>query len=134
MAQADERFDPYAILAGLERNYVDYVAIGGLARVLRGTSEVTRGVDICPSVAENNVERLNQAVHELQGGPVDREPNLDAQSLVAQELVSLAIGAGELNVIAAPVGVPNGFADLRRARRASTSVTVSDRSSLRPPT
>jgi hypothetical protein len=32
-------FDPRGLLAALEREYVAYVLIGGLARVLRGTEE-----------------------------------------------------------------------------------------------
>jgi hypothetical protein len=111
MARADEQLDPYTILAALERNYVDYVVIGGLGRVLRGTFEITHGVDICPSLAEDNVERLRRAARELRG----RQPDLSAQALVAQETVSLASDAGELKLVAAPAGVPNGFADLRRA-------------------
>jgi hypothetical protein len=35
-------------LAALHRNYVNYVLIGGLARVIRGADEVTGGVDVCP--------------------------------------------------------------------------------------
>ena len=59
-------FDPRAILAALERNYVDYVLIGGLARVLRGTDEITNGVDICPSFLGENIVRLERAVAELE--------------------------------------------------------------------
>lgn len=35
-------FDPYALLRALERHQVAYVLIGGLARVLHGSDEVTR--------------------------------------------------------------------------------------------
>ena len=53
---ADEVFDPRAILAALERNYVEYVVIGRLARVLRGTHEITRGVDICGPDAKHRLD------------------------------------------------------------------------------
>jgi hypothetical protein len=112
MPQRGERFDPYRILGALERNYVEYVVIGGLARVLRGTFETTRGVDVCPSVAEGNIERLSHVVRELDGAS---EADLDAETLIAEEVISLQTRAGELNVVAAPAGVPGGFVDLRRA-------------------
>lgn len=111
MPQRHERFDPYMILGALERNYVDYVVIGGLACVLRGTFETTRGVDICPSVAESNVERLGQAARELEADATELHP----ETLVGTEVLSLRSRAGELNLVAAPAGAPGGFADLRRA-------------------
>ena len=45
----DDRFDPYTLLATLERHLVAYVVIGALGRVLQGSGEITNGVDICPS-------------------------------------------------------------------------------------
>jgi hypothetical protein len=51
MPRRRTEFDPHAILAGLERNYVDYVLIGGLAQVPRGADHVTAGLGICPSFA-----------------------------------------------------------------------------------
>jgi len=35
--------------------------IGGLGRVLRGTDETTDGVDICPSLRGENLQRLDRA-------------------------------------------------------------------------
>jgi len=40
------RFDPYALLEALERHRVGYVVIGGFARVVQGSGELTRGLDI----------------------------------------------------------------------------------------
>src|SRR6266516_4777987 len=42
---AADRFDPYAILNALEHQRVTYVLIGGFARVIQGTEELTRGLD-----------------------------------------------------------------------------------------
>jgi hypothetical protein len=61
-------FDPRAILAALERNYVSYVLIGGFARVIRGTDELTDGVDVCPSRKPDNLEALASIPHELGRG------------------------------------------------------------------
>jgi hypothetical protein len=111
-----DSFDPRTILAALERNYVNYVLIGGLARVLRGADEMTDGVDICPSFAADNLDRLGRAASELEGARADGDPlHFDASVLEAESPLTLSTAAGELKIIAAPVGAPNGFADLRRA-------------------
>ena len=116
MAEPSEQFDPRAIIAALERNYVDYVIIGGLARVLRGSDELTRGVDICPALTPNNDERLVEAGLELDsrhGGR--RRRTLEQIALAGEDVIELRTTAGELKLVPAPAGVPNGFADLRRA-------------------
>lgn len=115
MANVGEPFDPRAILAALERNYVEYVAIGGFGRVLRGSDELTRGVDICPSLTPNNLERLEAAVREFDARQARRLLALGDQAPRGKEVVSLTTGAGELKVVPAPAGAPGGFADLRRA-------------------
>ena len=68
----EEVFDPRGLLAALHRNHVSYVLIAGLARVIRGTDEVTSGVDICPSLRNPNVERLAAALVELEARRADR--------------------------------------------------------------
>jgi hypothetical protein len=111
---ARQQFDPHVILAALERNYVDYVLIGGLARVLRGTDEVTGGVDICPLCATGNLERLDAALGELGAAVRGTAPRLDDETLAAQPVVAFMTASGPLNLIASPAGAPNGFVDLRR--------------------
>lgn len=107
-------FDPREILAALERHYVDYVLIGGLARVLRGTGELTRGVDICPSFSATSIRRLGEALDELHARDGRTVPKLDEQLLARRPLLALSTGAGPLNIVGAPAGAPNGFVDLRR--------------------
>jgi hypothetical protein len=116
MAGTGQLFDPRAILAALERSYVDYVIIGGLARVLRGNDEITRGVDICPALTVNNDERLAQAGLELDSRPASRrQPALADLAQGAADVINLKTTAGELKLVPVPAGVPGGFADLRRA-------------------
>jgi hypothetical protein len=116
MADADQQFDPRTILAALERNYVDYVIIGGLARVLRGSDEITRGVDICPSVAEPNAKRLHQAARELDARPASGlQSALEAVASGSEAPIRLRTSAGDIKLVAVPAGVPLGFVDLRRA-------------------
>ena len=108
--------DPRAVLVALERNYVDYVLIGGLARVLRGTDEVTHGADICPSFASSNLDRLDQAVTELDGRDGrKRAAPVTESALAVEPVIRLRTSAGELKIVGAPTGVPGGFLDLRRA-------------------
>jgi hypothetical protein len=112
MARSKASFDPRAILVALERNYVDYVVIGALARVIRGSTEATRGVDICPSFAAGNLGRLARAAAELDAaGDLD----LSEESLGAADVTSLTTRHGDLKVIPSPAGAESGFVDLRRA-------------------
>jgi hypothetical protein len=107
-------FDPYTILGALERNYVDYVLIGGLARVLRGTDETTTGLDICPSFNADNLARLEQAVADLQPTPGQAVEITD--EAISRELpLTASTLAGELKIVGTPGGAPRGFVDLRRA-------------------
>jgi hypothetical protein len=116
MARQRDRFDPRAILAALERNYVNYVLIGGLAQVLRGTDLSTSGVDICPSFSVDNIDRLVRAAGELEARRVDGRPlALNEEAIASESLIALTTTAGGLQIIGAPAGAPNGFADLRRA-------------------
>lgn len=112
----DSAFDPRAILAALERSRTDYVLIGGLARVLRGTGEITTGVDLCPSVTGGNVDRLRAAIIGLEARRADgSDVRLSVQALKREPIIELQTSYGELNVVASPTGVPRGYTDLYRA-------------------
>jgi hypothetical protein len=105
-------FNPYALLRELERHQVAYVLIGGLARVLHGTGEVTRGVDITPAVRPSNVRRLQNALQGLEATvAADRQPAPDA--LMSAPATTLTTRHGELKVVPEPAGT-TGYADLRR--------------------
>jgi hypothetical protein len=49
------RFDPYGLLQALDRYRVTFVVIGGFARIAQGTEEMTYGLDITPSMREENL-------------------------------------------------------------------------------
>lgn len=109
-------FDPRALLAALDRNYVSYVLIGGLARVIRGTDEITNGIDICPLVRPDNLERLGQALEELEARKTDRRRlSLDGEALAREPVIRLRTAHGELKLVPEPAGTRRGFNDLRRA-------------------
>jgi transcriptional regulator with XRE-family HTH domain len=114
-ARADRSavFDPIAILAALESGAIDYVLIGGIAQAVRGVQLATAGVDICPSFAGENLERLSDAVAEL--GPRRKGVAVTEQTLDANAVLRINTAAGRLSIVGSPAGVPNGYVDLRRA-------------------
>jgi hypothetical protein len=98
-------FDPLRILAALERHHVSFVVIGGLARVIHGTGELTTDVDIVPSPRPENLRRLAAALEEL---------GAEAPPVAAPEPVSVTTPAGDVTVVLTPAGT-RGWDDLRRA-------------------
>jgi hypothetical protein len=100
-------FDPYELLAALDRERVSYVIIGGFARVVHGSGEVTDGLDVAPSLRDENLRRLQRALGELG---VD-EAGV-AEQLASREPVTAETRAGELRIVPAPWGT-RGYDDLR---------------------
>ena len=115
MSSDRERFDPYAILAAIERHRVSYVLIGGFARVLQGTEELTYGLDLAPSLRDENLRRLGLALDDIDARlPNGKRPALD-RDLPRHAVLELRTDAGELKVVPEPVGTRGGYDDLRRA-------------------
>lgn len=115
-ANARPTFDPYALLAALERRRVSYVLIGSFARVLRGAEETADAVDLAPSLRGPNRKRLAQAVADLGAKPVGKRPvSLDEEDLSAEGLLRLRSAQGELGIVPEPAGTRGGYDDLRRA-------------------
>jgi hypothetical protein len=112
----EDVFDPRGMLAALERNRVGYVVVGGLARVLHGTYEITNGVDICPGLRpEENLVRLGRALEELETRRADRRRLVvDEQSLRSEPILRLRTSLGEMSLVAEPAGTRRGYEDLRR--------------------
>jgi hypothetical protein len=100
-------FDPYAIFAALERERVAYVVIGGFARVVHGSAETTDGLDLVPSLREENLRRLGRTLGELDAPQLDLPERLtDAKPVTAKTR------AGELRLVPEPWGT-RGYDDLR---------------------
>jgi hypothetical protein len=109
------RFDPYALLQALDRERVSYVLIGGFARIVQGTEELTYGLDLTPSLREQNLERLERALREVDARSADgRELSLAPQALAAAPVHALETRYGELKLVPEPAGT-RGYDDLRRA-------------------
>ena len=115
MADARRRFDPYGVLQTLDRHRVSYVVIGAFARVLQGTEEVTRGIDIAPSTRGHNLRRLDDALSEMSATRTDgRALDVSGSGLDESPVLELATDFGELKVVPTPAGT-RGYDDLRRA-------------------
>jgi hypothetical protein len=109
------RFDPYAILTALERQRITYVLIGGFARVIQGTEELTQGLDLTPSTRGENLRRLAMALDDLDARlPNGKRPEL-GRDLARGPVLELRTGAGELKIVPEPAGTRGGYDDLRRA-------------------
>jgi hypothetical protein len=115
---SSSRFDPYAVLHALDQERVTYVIVGGLARVLQGSDELTHGVDLTPSRRPKNLERLQAALERVNAHPVDGGP-LDLAGLDAAHdpVLELESDAGQIKIVLEPEGT-RGYDDLRyRAAR-----------------
>jgi hypothetical protein len=110
-SRASSVFDPYELLGALQARNVSFVVIGAFARVVRGTRELTDGVDITPSMREENLVRLEHALEDVEGRRADGAP-LDLHNL-EEQVVELETRAGELKLIPEPAGT-RGYDDLRR--------------------
>jgi hypothetical protein len=106
------KFDPLGVLATLDRHRVAYIVIGGFGRVIRGTEEITYGIDIVPSTKPNNLEKLEGALNEL-GAHRENGSEVRAADLES-EPVELVTDRGEVKIVPEPVGTA-GYEDLRRA-------------------
>jgi hypothetical protein len=110
VANPASSFDPYELLGALQRRHVSFVVIGGFARVIHGTGELTEGIDITPSMRQDNVSRLEKALGDLQAERVDGKPlELETSS---EPAIELRTRAGELKLVPEPAG-SRGYDDLR---------------------
>lgn len=115
MSTRPEPFDPYALLTALERQRVTYIVIGGFARIIQGTEELTHGLDLVPSLRAENLRRLALALTDLDARlPHGKRPALD-QDLRRHAVLELRTDAGDLKIVPEPVGTRSGYDDLRRA-------------------
>jgi hypothetical protein len=107
-------FDPYAILAALERRRVTYIVVGSFARVVRGAEEFPDGIDLVPSGRTENLRRVEQALIDLEATRADGQAlRLDENSPEQDAVVELTSPQGGLKLVLEPAGT-RGYDDLRR--------------------
>jgi hypothetical protein len=112
VADPRAKFDPLGVLATLDRHRVAFIVVGGFGRVVRGTEEITRGIDIVPSTKPDNVRKLEEALSELNARREDGRKVAAAD--LEREPVELVTDRGEVKIVAEPIGT-RGHDDLRRA-------------------
>jgi len=107
-----ERFDPIAILQALDARGVINIVVGALGRVIHGSDELTDGLDIVPSLRDENIRRLGLALTDLDARRTDGKPSQLGRG-IAQPILELRTEAGELKIVPEPAGT-RGYDDLRR--------------------
>jgi hypothetical protein len=107
----------------LDRHDVDYVLVGGFAAVLYGARRPTEDIDITPATTVDNLDRLSQALQELQarirvdGVPDDLAFNTSAEALRGMWMLNLRTTYGDCDLTFAPAGFERGYDDLVGAAR-----------------
>jgi hypothetical protein len=114
VAESRPTFDPYGILETLDRHRATYIVIGGFARVIQGTEEITRGVDVVPSTRAESLRRLEAALRDMDGRVSGKPFALDENAILKQPVIEVTTKFGEVKVVPEPAGT-RGYDDLRRA-------------------
>ena len=106
----EPEFDPRPILDVLVSHGVDFVLAGGLAGVVLGSAFQTADVDIVYERSTTNLERLADALRELdaslRGAPKDVPFLLDARTLGAGQNFTFDTRHGPLDILGDPAGAP----------------------------
>lgn len=108
------------ILERLNQSQVEYVIVGGMAAVFHGVPLVTRDVDICLPLTEQNLLRLERALSDLH--PVHRQTPKQIPFSVAEdyprglENVYLRTDWGVLDCLGEITGVGSFPEVMRRSR------------------
>ena len=122
---AADRFQPADILRVLVEHGVDFVVVGGMAGLARGSAFMTEDLDIAYSRAADNLDRLSDALHELsarlRGAPVDLPFHPDAETLAAGAHFTFDTNHGKLDILDRPDGSP-AYEELKRRAGAPLDV------------
>jgi hypothetical protein len=103
-------FEPRPIFRTLLEHEVDFILIGGMAGIARGSSYPSYDIDIAYASDAKNLERLAAALRELgatlRGAPHDVPFQLDARTLRAGSHFSFDTSHGSLDILSDPSGAP----------------------------
>jgi hypothetical protein len=112
------RLHASAIVAALNRHEVRYVVIGAFAAIAQQAAIApTRDIDITPADDMDNLQKLSNALTELDtrvrtadgvGIPFDH----DARSLRRAEIWNLVCRYGEFDIAFRPAGIKGGYREL----------------------
>lgn len=96
---AEGRFDPLGLLAALQRRHVSFIVIGAFARVIQGTDELTRSVDITPWMRPTTLNNLELALADLNAHRTDgKSLTLDTD----EPVLELQTDCGQLKIVPRP--------------------------------
>jgi hypothetical protein len=107
------------LLRTLDRHEVRYVVIGAQAAVIHGVPLITEDLDVTPARDRENLERLAEALAEIEprirtASDPDGVPfPVEAELLATAETWNLTTRVGELDLAFSPAGT-GGYDDLRR--------------------
>ncbi len=90
------------ILQALSRHEVEFIVVGGVASILRGSPLMTQDVDVVYSASEGNIRRLAEALRELKAhykDPAGRYIEPDVSRLASMRLHLLRTTFGPLDVL-----------------------------------
>jgi hypothetical protein len=111
-------FRPRRILEVLGAHDVDFVLIGGMAGIARGSSYPSYDVDIAYARDRGNLDRLASALVELgatlRGAPADLPFVLDGKTLESGSHFTFETPFGPLDLLSDPDGSPR-YDELRQA-------------------
>jgi hypothetical protein len=104
-------FQPKPILRKLLEHDVDFVLIGGLAGIARGSSYPSYDIDIAYARNPKNLERLASALRELgatlREAPPDLAFQFDARTLKSEAHFTFQTRYGSLDILSDPSGAPS---------------------------
>ncbi len=107
----DPEFVPAAILETLARHEVDFVLVGGVAAMTRGSARPSFDLDIAYARDRPNLERLAAALVELgarlRGAPDGAPFLLDADTLERGAHFTFETRYGSLDLLHEPAGAPS---------------------------
>lgn len=110
-------FDPEKLIGALSRHRVKFVLIGALAARLHGFPRLTADADITPASDKKNLERLADALKELdakvytESVPEGLAFDRSAAALSRAAMWNLVTRAGRLDIAFSPAGT-KGYDDL----------------------
>lgn len=104
------------LLRSLVEADIEFVLIGGVAAVLRGSDILTRDIDVVHTTTEENLARLAQVLTNLGArlrGTEEADVTIDVPFLRSAERFTFVTSFGPLDLLVAPDGT-DGYADLVR--------------------
>jgi hypothetical protein len=115
---ADAGFDPRRLLDALQQHDVTFILVGLMAAVAQGSPVPTRDLDVTPSPAADNYERLADALRSVDAklrlpDGSGLEFPIEAKYLAGNDSWTLTTRFGVLDLVFMPAGT-RGFDDLRQ--------------------